>query len=357
MENTEMNVLEERAPTKRRNAFDMDMGEWRSFVQDELKLPRYVADQLCQWIYRKKVFDFGAMTNLSKTLRAQLPALIDIRLPRMVTRQVSVDGTRKYLWRLEDGECIESVLMDHGNHFTACISSQVGCPLHCGFCATGQQGFTRNLTAAEIVSHFVAMESDVGHDINNVVFMGMGEPFLNYENVIRAVKMLLEPKMRGLSVRHVTISTAGIPDGIRRLADEGLGIYLCLSLHAPNDELRSRLMPVNDKFPIGRVFDALKYWQRKTGVRLTIEYILIKNQNDMPECAYELVTLLQNLQVYVNLIPFNPVAGTKYSRPSASRIKPFMEVLKKLGIECEVRKEHGTDIDAACGQLRGKVVK
>lgn len=354
MENIEMSTAASPETAAKRNAFGMNLDEWRQFVQEDLKLPRYVADQICQWIYQKKVFDFGAMTNLSKALRAQLPDLIEIPLPRMAKRQVAQDGTRKYLWRLADGEYIESVLMDHGNHYTACISSQAGCPLRCAFCATGQGGFRRNLTAAEIVSQFAAMESEVGHDINNVVFMGMGEPFLNSGNVFRAVRMFLDPKMRGLSVRHVTISTSGIPDGIRRLADEGLGVCLCLSLHAPNDELRSRLMPVNDKFPLGAVFSALKYWQKKTGVRLTIEYVLLKNQNDMPECAYEMVTLFQDLQVYVNLIPYNSVEGARFSRPSASRIKPFMDVLKKLGVECEVRKEHGTDIDAACGQLRGK---
>ena len=246
--------------------------------------------------------------------------------------------------------------MDHGNHYTACLSSQVGCPLRCEFCATGQQGFKRNLSAGEIVSHFAAMESDVGHDINNVVFMGMGEPLLNYENVVKAVRMFLEPKMRGLSVRHVTISTSGIPEGIRRLADEGLDIYLCLSLHAPNNELRSRIMPVNERFPLGAVFSALEYWQKKTGVRLTIEYVMLKNVNDTPDCAYELATLFSNLQVYVNLIPYNPVAGTQFARPSASRIAPFMKILRELNVECEVRKEHGADIDAACGQLRGKTV-
>ena len=353
MENAEMNVA---APAQKRGAFDMNLAEWRDFVQEDLKLPRYTADQICQWVYQKKVFDFRAMTNLSKALRERLPQLVDVALPRLAQRQVSQDGTRKYLWRLADGQYIESVLMDHGNRYTACISSQVGCPLRCTFCATGQQGFTRNLTAGEIVAHFTAMEADLGADINNVVFMGMGEPLLNYDNVIRAVRMLLEPKMRGLSVRHVTISTSGIPEYIRRLADEELGIYLCLSLHAPNNELRSRLMPVNEKFPLPQVLDALRYWQKKTGVRLTVEYVLLKNQNDMPECAYELVTLFQGLQVYVNLIPYNPVEGSRYSRPSASRITPVMNVLKKLGIECELRKEHGTDIDAACGQLRGRAL-
>lgn len=335
--------------------FELSLAEWQSLVQEKLGLPRYVADQICQWIYQKKVFSFQAMTNLLKDLRARLPEQIDLQLPKMAQRQVSADGTRKYLWKLADGEYIESVILDHGNHYTACISSQVGCPLHCEFCATGQQGFTRNLTAGEIVGHFIAMESDLGHDINNVVFMGMGEPLLNYDNVIRAVRMLMEPKMRGMGVRRITISTSGVADGIRRLADEGLDIYLCLSLHAPNDEIRSRLMPVNDRYPLGTVLSALEYWQKKSGVRLTIEYVLLKNINDTPQCAYEMVTLFQNLQVYVNLIPYNPVAGTRFARPSASRIKPFMDILKELGVEAELRREKGVDIDAACGQLRGKV--
>ncbi len=334
----------------------MTLDEWRTFARDELALPRYAADQICQWIYRKRVFDFTAMTNLSKAARARLSDLLDIRPPALEKRQVSRDRTRKYLWRLDDGQYIESVLMDHGNHFTACVSSQVGCPLRCRFCATGRQGFIRNLTAGEIVSQFMAMEADVGHDVNNVVFMGMGEPFLNADNVFRAVRMFLEPKMRGLSARHVTVSTAGIPSGIRRLADEGLGIYLCVSLHAPNDGLRSRIMPVNDTFPLSQVFGALRYWQEKTGVRATMEYILLKNVNDAPECAHEMATLFDGLQVYVNLIPFNPVEGTSFSRPSESRIQPFMKILKGLNVECELRKEHGADIDAACGQLRAKGV-
>ncbi len=351
MENIEMNVQ----PAKKRDAFAMTHDEWNGFVQDELKLPRYVADQICDWIYRKKVFDFRAMTNLSKNLREQLPELVEICPPRVAKRQVSQDRTQKYLWRLADGEFIESVLMDHGNRFTACLSSQVGCPLRCAFCATGRGGYVRNLTASEIVGQFLAMEEEVGHDINNVVFMGMGEPLLNSEAVFAAVRALTNPKMRGLGARHITISTAGIPDGIRHLADLDLGVSLCLSLHAPNDEIRSRLMPVNEKFPLGAVFSALKYWQKKTGDRVSIEYVLLKNQNDMPECAYEMVTLFSGLQVYVNLIPYNPVEGAKFSRPSASRIKPFTDILKKLGVECELRKEHGTYIDAACGQLRGKV--
>lgn len=337
------------------NAFDLTLEDWQKLLKEELGLPRFTADQICQWIYKKRVFNFAEMTNLSKAARAKLPELVDIRVPQLVKKQVSADGTRKYLWRFEDGQMVESVLMDHGNHYTACISSQVGCPLHCEFCATGRGGFTRNLTAGEIVSHFSAMEADVDHDINNVVYMGMGEPLLNYDNVIRSVRMFLNPKMRGLSVRHVTISTSGIADGIRRLADEGLDIYLCLSLHAPNDELRSRLMPVNERYPLVPVFNALRYWQSKTGVRLTMEYIMIKNITDTPECAYEMATLFNGLKVYVNLIPYNPVEGLRYSRPSASRIKPFKKILEELGIECEIRREKGSDIDAACGDRKSVV--
>lgn len=341
----------------KRGAFDMDLAEWQAFVTNEMTLPRYTADQICKWMYRKKVFDFAAMTDLSKAARAALTERVELTLPHLVTRQVSRDGTRKYLWRLSDGQHIESALMDHGSHFTACVSSQVGCPLRCAFCATGRAGFSRNLSAGEIVAHYLAMEADAGHDIGNVVFMGMGEPFLNTDNVLRAARMLLEPKMRGLSARHVTISTAGIPEGIRRLADSGLGVYLCLSLHAPNDALRSRIMPVNGRFPLSQVFAALKYWQAKTGVRATMEYVLLKNVNDTPECAYELATMFDGLQAYVNLIPYNPVAGTGFARPSASRIQPFMKILKGLHVECELRTEHGTDIDAACGQLKGRMSK
>ncbi len=341
------------APAGYIDGLDLDLEQWRRLLQQRFDAPRYRADQICQWIYKKKALDFGAMTDLSKDLRARLPQEIGIQGPFLAQRQIAADGTRKYLWRLWDGQEIESVLLDHGNHYTACLSSQVGCPLACQFCATGRQGFQRNLTTGEIVGHFLAMEADLGRDIANVVFMGMGEPLLNYDSVIKAIRMLMEPKMRGLGVRHITISTSGIAPAIRRLADEDLGVYLCLSLHGPNDELRSRLMPVNRSYSLAQVMDALKYWQDRTGVRLTIEYVLLKNVNDLPELAYEMAALLQDLQVYVNLIPYNPVVP-QFSRPSASRIRPFMKILRDLGIETELRREKGADIDAACGQLRGR---
>lgn len=334
-------------------ALDWNLQEWQTMLQEQYNLKRYVADQICQWIYQKKVFDFNQMTNLSKDLRQKLTDELPIAPPQLMEKQVASDGTRKYLWKLADGQFIESVLLDHGNHHTACISSQVGCVLRCDFCATGEQGFVRNLSSGEIVAHFLAMERDLGQNITNIVFMGMGEPLLNCDNVFKSIRCFMEPKMRGMGVRHITISTSGVADGIRRLADEGLGVYLSLSLHAPNDELRSRLMPVNLRWPLPQLLDAVRYWQSRTGVRLTVEYVLLKGVNDTIEMAYELVPLFNDIQAYVNLIPYNPTVG-RYHRPSASRIKPFFQVLKDLGMEVEIRRERGTDIDAACGQLRGK---
>jgi len=331
---------------------EFNYDEWRNFV-DETGEPSYRADQLCQWIYGKKVFDIHRMTNLSKELRSKLEGHLYVQPPFAVDVQKSSDGTVKFLWRFLDGQEVESVLMDHGNHHTACLSTQVGCPLRCDFCATGRQGFVRNLSVGEIVGHFLAMESWLGQDIKNIVFMGMGEPLLNWENVKKAIEILNHPKMRGMGIRRITISTAGVVPGILALADSGLDVRLSFSLHAPNDQIRSKLMPVNERYPLGQVVEALQEFQKKTGNRITVEYVLLKRINDEPSMAYEIAALLSDLDVYINLIPYNPVVD-RYGRPSASRINPFMATLRELGLEVELRKEKGTDIDAACGQLRGK---
>ncbi|SMG41152.1 23S rRNA (adenine(2503)-C(2))-methyltransferase RlmN [Dethiosulfovibrio salsuginis] len=331
---------------------DFNYDQWRSFTE-ELGEPAYRADQLCQWIYQKKIFDVNRMTNLSKPLREGLVDKLYVQPPFSAKVQTSQDKTVKFLWRFLDGNEVESVLMDHGNHHTACLSTQVGCPLRCDFCATGRQGFVRNLTAGEIVGHLLAMESWLGQDIKNVVFMGMGEPLLNWDNLKKAIEILNHPKMRGMGIRRMTISTAGVAPGILALAESGLDVGLSVSIHAPNDEIRSRLMPVNDRYPMGQVIDALKVYQKKTGSRITVEYVMLKKVNDETEHAYELAALLSDLDVYVNLIPYNPVIE-RYSRPSASRVAPFAAILRKLGLEVDVRKEKGADIDAACGQLRGR---
>ena len=262
---------------------------------------------------------------------------------------------------MTDGERVESVLLNHGGHTTACISSQVGCPLACAFCATGSLGFTRNLTPGEILGQFLMMERrrlDAGAEqgINNIVFMGMGEPLLNADSVFGSIRMLNHPKMRGLGARHITISTSGVVQGIVDLADFEIPIRLSVSLHAPNDALRSRLMPINRSCPLSKLVEALHLYRKRMGERVTIEYALIDGVNDDPQLAYEMAALLDGLEPYVNLIPFNPIPmKPELHRSPEPRIKAFCAALSELKIEFEVRRERGADIMAACGQLAGSL--
>ena len=332
-------------------ALEMNYDEWLEFCTEKLGLQRYRTDQICQWIYEKKVFNIYDMTNLGKDLREDLAYKILILPPSLVKQETSKDGTRKFLWQLQDGQRIESVLLSHGNHNTACISSQVGCPLACAFCATGKGGFVRNLTPGEIVGQFLAMEKAAGQNITNIVFMGMGEPLLNQEALFKSIKILNHPKMRGLGARHMTISTAGIVPGIRALRELEIPVRLSVSLHGTNDMLRNKLMPINQQYPLGSLIEALRDYQQKTGDRVTIEYVMIDRVNDNTEQAYELAALMNGLSIYVNLIPYNPVDAT-YRRSSQERIKAFGKILSELNIEYEIRREKGSDINAACGQLR-----
>lgn len=338
------------------HALELSYNEWTDAVTRRWDLPRYRADQLCQWVYQKKVFDIHRMTNLSNELRQKLLYDLLILPPIPVREETSKDGTKKFLWQLYDGERIETVLLSHGTHTTACLSSQVGCPLRCSFCATGQSGFTRNLTAGEIVGQLLAMEERMGGNIGNVVFMGMGEPLLNTDALFKAILILNAPKMRNLGARHITISTSGIVPGILALADFPLPVRLSVSLHAPNERLRGKLMPVNRQYSLGSLMKALTFYHEKTGERITMEYVMIQKENDEPELAYELAALLSGLGVYVNLIPYNPV-DAQFQRSTADRIKAFAEVLTRLGIENEIRREKGTDINAACGQLRTRSIE
>ncbi|MDR1730785.1 MAG: 23S rRNA (adenine(2503)-C(2))-methyltransferase RlmN [Synergistaceae bacterium] len=338
------------------DALSLSYGEWEKLVTEHWKEPRFRADQICQWIYAKKVFDPAGMTNLSKTLREKLACESLLKIPVQIREQKSRDGTRKYLWQMEDGSRVESVLLDHGGHTTACLSSQVGCPLACAFCATGQSGYVRSLSAGEILGQFLLMEQRLGKDIGNVVFMGMGEPLLNRENVFESVRTLNHPKMRNLGARHITLSTSGIAPGIRDVADFEIPLRLSVSLHAPNDTLRNRLMPVNRQYSLTALTDALRYYKKRTGERITIEYVLIDGVNDDPSLAYEMAALLDGLGVYVNLIPWNPISAPgpgleDVRRSPEPRIKAFCAALTELNIEFEVRREKGTDIMAACGQL------
>ena len=336
------------------SGLELDYAQWVEILTEKFGLQRYRADQICQWIYQKKILNFYDMTNLSKDLREKLTSTILVMPPILVRQEVSQDGTKKFLWQLQDGERIESVLLSQEKRLTACLSTQVGCPLSCSFCASGQEGLVRNLSVGEIVGQFIAMEKIVNRDIDNIVFMGMGEPFLNQDVLCKSIQILNDPKMRGLGMRHITISTAGVVPGILALAELKIPVKLSLSLHAPNDQLRNKLMSINRQYPLALLMEALWKYQHATNDRITIEYLMMNGVNDSVERAYELITLLNGLSVYVNLIPYNPIKGKKFKRPSDSRIKAFGNVLSQQNIEYEIRRERGSDISAACGQLRLK---
>ena len=335
------------------DALELTLNDWQILFA-EWGEQKFRAAQVCQWIYAKKVFNYHEMSNLSKTLREKLSNNILMNLPVLIRQQNSRDGTKKFLWQLSDGARIESVLLNHGSYKTACISSQAGCPLACAFCETGANGFTRNLTRGEILGQFLTMEKLNGADIHNIVFMGMGEPFLNEANVFSAIRSLNDKNMRNLGARHITISTSGIVPGIEDLADFEIPLRLSLSLHAPNDNLRSKIMPVNKTYPLQKLITALKRYRDRTGERITIEYALIDHVNDAPEYAYEMAALLDGLEPYINIIPFNPIPSKpEFKRSDNSRVKEFCRALTELHIEFELRKERGGDIMAACGQLAG----
>ena len=337
-------------------ALDLNNEEWTTWLEKELKQPKFRADQICQWLWQKGTFDAEEMTNLSLPLREQLAQRINFALPKLIEKQRSeMDGTRKYLWQMRDGNTVESVLLRQNDRMTACVSTQVGCPLQCTFCATGLSGYVRNLSAGEIASQFLAMEKAVGRDINNIVYMGMGEPFLNTDAVLKSIRMLNSPEQRNLGIRHMTISTSGIIPGIIELAESGLGVKLAISLNAADDNLRSTLMPVNHTYPVDELRKTMQEYQKITGNRLTIEYALFGGINDGIEQARELVRFLKGIHVFINLIPYNAV-DDRYQKPLPETILKFRNVLTTAGFEAEFRQSQGADIDAACGQLRRKTM-
>jgi len=322
----------------------------------KLGLEKFRVDQVWDWIYKKKVFNFDEMTNLSKQQRNALGERFFIGVPELIDMQVSkIDKTTKFLWKLEDGNTIESVLLFHPDRVTACISSQVGCPAKCAFCATGQSGYVRNLTAGEITAQIIAMEKERKVNIGNIVYMGMGEPLLNYEEVVKSVRILNHKKSKNISMRRISISTVGIPEKIIDLAKDLPEVKLAISLHAPTNFKRDIIVPMNKKYSVEEIIHAAKEYQKITKNRVTFEYILIREFNDYVDDAEKLADLLKGMGAYVNLIPVNPVPSTgdiKMERPHHWMIERFKEVLDKRNIENEIRKEKGTDIDAACGQLR-----
>jgi 23S rRNA (adenine2503-C2)-methyltransferase len=328
-------------------------------VLTSLGTEKYRTRQIMEWIYAKGAQDFNAMTNLSKALRDKLNEHLYIAKLTELARQVSrKDGTVKFLFALEDGQTVESVLLRHDYGHSVCISTQVGCALGCHFCASGLEGLVRDLSAGEMIDQVLAIQNYLHTEnqrISSVVIMGTGEPLANYDNVLRFIELLHWPHGLNIGYRNITLSTAGIVPGIDRLAGEDLPITLSISLHAPNDQLRSSLMPVNNAYPIAALLAACDRYIAKTNRRITFEYSLIAGVNDGEEHARQLADLLARRLCHVNLIPINAVVERGYRQPSADTVKKFLEILRRRGIETTVRKEMGGDIDAACGQLRRRM--
>ncbi len=324
-------------------------------ITDALGATKFRARQVHNWIYLKSVKEIDEMTDLSLKFREELKKVACVSDIKIKVKQVSSDGTIKYLLEFPDGECVETVLMrfDNRANLTACVSSQVGCAVNCSFCATGKRGFIRNLTYKEIIEQVLMIQRDTGLKVTNVVFMGQGEPLLNLDNVLKAMEIFNENFQIG--ARRLTVSTSGIVPQIRKLADLDMQSTLALSLHAPNHEIRSKIMPIENKYNMDELHKALKYYVEKTGRRITIEYLLIKDLNDTVESAKQLAAYLSDIKCNINLIPYNPTEKNDYKRPSNNSIMKFKYLMEHSGKKVTVRLERGADIDAACGQLRGKV--
>jgi len=340
------------SPTKLEDFFEQ-MGE-----------KRFRATQVLKWIHQQGASSFDEMTNISKVLRERLAEVAEIREPEVVLEKISKDGTRKWVIRMDGGSSIEMVLIPEGDRSTLCVSSQVGCSLDCSFCSTGKQGFNRNLSTAEIVAQLrVAIRSfgpfDPSGDrrVSNIVFMGMGEPLMNFEPVFDAAQLMMEDNAYGLSKRRVTVSTAGVVPQIDKLSDLGADVSLAISLHAPTDALRDQLVPINKRYPIEQLMSSVKRYFDKLGDRrvATIEYTLIAGVNDHRDHARALVKLLRDVPCKLNLIPFNPFPNSGYERPSEEAIQAFKMEMLKGKILTTVRRTRGDDVDAACGQLVGQV--
>lgn len=324
--------------------------------------PGFRAKQVMEGVFKRRVLSFDQMTNLSAALRAKLAERFTLRTMSYSSVTGSEDTTRKYLFKLHDGRYVETVLIPANpslyggasDRLTLCVSSQVGCAYDCKFCASGLAGFTRNLTAGEIVEQIVQVEALAQDRIDNLVFMGMGEPMANYSNVTQAIEILNAPWGVGIGARHMTLSTSGVAPNIRKLADFPLQVRLAISLHGATDEVREKIMPVNRKYPLAELFDALAEWHRKRKQHLTFEYILIEGVNDGLDQARVLARRAKPLQAKVNLIPYNTVEGLPWKRPSEAQQDAFQAVLLNAGVTATLRREKGHDIAAACGQLRLK---
>ncbi len=343
------------------NLLDLGPDGLKAFFT-ELGEAAFRGTQVMKWVYQQGVTDFAAMSNLGKALRQRLGEVATIRLPEVVFDQSASDGTRKWLLRLADGNCIETVYIPEDNRATLCVSSQVGCILNCAFCSTARQGFNRNLSCGEIIGQvwlaarlLGQFEPQAPRRISNIVLMGMGEPLLNLDNVLPALELMMDDNAFGLSKRRVTLSTAGVVPALDQLRQRS-PVSLAVSLHATDDALRDRLVPLNRKYPLRELLAACRrYTDDKPRARITFEYVMLDGVNDSPAHARQLIRLLQGIPSKINLIPFNPFPGSEFRSSPAERVLAFQNLLIKAGFTTLTRKTRGDDIDAACGQLAGRV--
>ena len=319
--------------------------------------PSFRAKQVYSWLHQHRVTDFSAMTNLPKNMQSWLSENYSIDVLTTARKQVSRDGTVKYLFRLADGNCVESVLMFYEYGASICLSTQVGCRMGCRFCASTQTGRVRNLTAGEIAAEIYAAQADTDKRISHIVLMGIGEPLDNYDEVMSFLRIVTSPEGLNIGMRNISLSTCGLVPMIDRLAQEKLQLTLSVSLHAPNDMLRSSMMPVNDSYPVKTLIAACRRYQKITGRRISFEYSMVKGVNDSAEHADELAALIRGMGAHVNLIPINPVDGSPYSATDARNVQRFQKLLEDRGINATIRRRLGTDISAACGQLRREEMK
>lgn len=315
------------------------------------------ASQIIEWLYRHKISSFDEITNMKKSFIEILKRDFSLDRLELVTRQDSIDGTIKFLFRLSDGNLIETVLMSHDYGYSVCVTTQVGCNMGCVFCASGMKKKLRNLETHEIVLQILTVSMLTNLRVSHVVVMGIGEPFDNYDNVLDFLKIINHPLGLEIGARHITVSTCGLVNKIYDYADFDLQVNLAISLHAPNDEIRNQIMPINKAYPLAELKKAIAYYINKTNRRVTLEYILLKDLNDKKEHANELANLIHGMNVYINLIPYNEVKEKPFKRSTQESMHAFYDQLKKRSLNVTLRKEQGSDIDAACGQLRSKHIK
>ena len=333
--------------------YNLSLADLKEYFINRGEKP-YRSIQIFEWLYRFKVRSFDEMTNQKKSIIELLKLDFNLDLLELVERQISSDKTEKFLFRLEDGSLIETVLMNHVYGNSLCVTTQVGCNMNCAFCASGMHKKQRNLSTAEIILQVMSVSEIIGKRISHIVIMGIGEPFDNYDNVIRFMKIINEPKGLEIGARHISVSTCGLVPKIYDFAKEEMQSNLAISLHAPTNEVRNQIMPINKAYPLEVLIPAIKDYINATNRRVTLEYILLRDLNDTKECANKLADLIFGMNVYVNLIPYNEVREKPFKRSLPNAMKEFFDTLKKRGINVTLRQEQGHDIDAACGQLRSK---